>query len=247
MAVVVLALPPASLVPNRRKVVVAGVGGTVTFDITRPEVELDGLGDSWEETARVSSSRPPILERVGPRLRTFTLSALFTKERAANPSGEPASVDAELITLAELASPINANRTVTVAYDALLDRLTRSGGWVITDLRARSIRRRPSDNAITRAELDITFTEASRPPTPAQAGTTSSASSVAPVGPPPAPAATQAPPKPAQRRHTLRSGETLYELAQRFYGNGAYWQRIATANNIRDPRRLTVGTVLVIP
>lgn len=243
MPTLVVGLPPASLQPNRRKVTVAGYAGTVTFDITRPEVDLDRLGDSWEETDRIGGR--PILERIGPQLRTFTLSALFTKEKTANPSGEPAAVDEELMALASLASPINANAAVTVSYDALITRLARSAGWVIADLRVRTVRRRPSDNAVVRAEVDISFTEASRPPEPSRPG--SPTTSTAPVGPPPAPPAAATPPAAAQRRHTLRAGETLWELAQRYYGNGAYWTRIATANRITDPRHIAVGTVIVIP
>ncbi|MEV0034068.1 LysM peptidoglycan-binding domain-containing protein [Nocardia sp. NPDC050793] len=49
------------------------------------------------------------------------------------------------------------------------------------------------------------------------------------------------------RTHTVRSGEVLFDLAQRFYGNPELWPLIAQANGIIEPRRLQIGTVLVIP
>jgi len=50
-----------------------------------------------------------------------------------------------------------------------------------------------------------------------------------------------------QRSHTVRAGETLSQIALRYYGMGSMWQAIATANGIADPGKLTVGHKLVIP
>lgn len=246
MATVRLSLPPASLVPARNKVTITGYNGTVRLDITRPEVDIDGLADDWQETERVIGY--PILQRAGKRLRTFTMSALLTKERTQNPSGEPAHVHTELLVLAGMASPATGDLVVAVAYDALLPQLARYGGWVITDYRIRSIRRRPSDHGIVRAEVDLTFTEASRPPgvaaplsptAPARAATAPPPSAT-PVTSAPAPAANR------ERRHTVVAGDTLSAIAVRYYGNAAVWPFIANANGIRDPRRLAVGTVLTV-
>jgi nucleoid-associated protein YgaU len=49
------------------------------------------------------------------------------------------------------------------------------------------------------------------------------------------------------RTHVVVAGDTLFELARRFYGNGALFPVIATANGIADPDRISVGQVLVIP
>lgn len=40
---------------------------------------------------------------------------------------------------------------------------------------------------------------------------------------------------------------TLWGIAEKYYGNGALWQRIAQANNISDPRQLRVGQRLFVP
>lgn len=43
------------------------------------------------------------------------------------------------------------------------------------------------------------------------------------------------------------AGDTLWDIAEQFLGDGNRWQEIATANGISDARRLQVGQSLVIP
>jgi hypothetical protein len=57
---------------------------------------------------------------------------------------------------------------------------------------------------------------------------------------------------PTRRRATVskwrvRAGDTLPQIAAAVYGNANRWKEIAHANNIRDPRALTVGRLLRIP
>lgn len=47
--------------------------------------------------------------------------------------------------------------------------------------------------------------------------------------------------------HTLKRGESLWQLAYEAYGDPRYWKVIAEKNNIDTPRRLTPGNVIVIP
>jgi nucleoid-associated protein YgaU len=51
------------------------------------------------------------------------------------------------------------------------------------------------------------------------------------------------------RTYVIHPGDTLAELARRYYGDRSQWQRIQAAHApmIDDPRRLTVGTSIVIP
>jgi LysM repeat protein len=51
------------------------------------------------------------------------------------------------------------------------------------------------------------------------------------------------------KRHVVRQGETLSRIAAQEYADPAMWRPIADANQdvIANPRRLTPGTVLVIP
>jgi len=47
--------------------------------------------------------------------------------------------------------------------------------------------------------------------------------------------------------HPVKSGETLSSIAAKYYGNASRWRFIANENDINDPRRLEVGTVVNVP
>lgn len=47
--------------------------------------------------------------------------------------------------------------------------------------------------------------------------------------------------------YVFRAGDRLDAIAERRYGDPEYWWVLALANRIRDPFRITVGTVLKIP
>jgi nucleoid-associated protein YgaU len=54
-------------------------------------------------------------------------------------------------------------------------------------------------------------------------------------------------PPPAARTHTVESGDTLWAIAERFYGDGNQYQRIADASGISNPDLIQPGQVLTIP
>ena len=45
----------------------------------------------------------------------------------------------------------------------------------------------------------------------------------------------------------IAKGDTLWDLAKSFYGEGALWKKISEANGKPAPRALHVGTELEIP
>lgn len=50
-------------------------------------------------------------------------------------------------------------------------------------------------------------------------------------------------------KHTVTASDTLWTLAQKYYGDADHWRRIYLANkaSIKDPSKLEIGQVLVIP
>jgi LysM repeat protein len=82
--------------------------------------------------------------------------------------------------------------------------------------------------------------EAPAAPTAAPAAPTA-----APAAPTEAPAAPTA--APAQRIYTVVSGDTLWAIAARFYGDGSEYPKIASANGIANPDLIMVGQKLTIP
>jgi nucleoid-associated protein YgaU len=67
------------------------------------------------------------------------------------------------------------------------------------------------------------------------------AEEVAPV-PPAAPA-----PEPTARTYTVESGDTLWAISERFYGDGNKYQAIADASGVPNPDLIYPGQVLTIP
>lgn len=66
---------------------------------------------------------------------------------------------------------------------------------------------------------------------------------------PAAPAAEPAPAAPAEQTYTVESGDSLWAIAERFYGDGSQWSRIFEANrdHLDNPDLIQPGQVLRIP
>lgn len=56
-------------------------------------------------------------------------------------------------------------------------------------------------------------------------------------------------PQPALERYTVKSGDRLYTIAEKYFGprGGPQWRKIAEANPGVDPHNLSPGTELIIP
>ncbi len=48
------------------------------------------------------------------------------------------------------------------------------------------------------------------------------------------------------RTHTVKKGDTLWDIACRYYGDGTKWRGIAGKNGVADPRKLPIGKVLAL-
>jgi nucleoid-associated protein YgaU len=101
-----------------------------------------------------------------------------------------------------------------------------------------------------------TETDAPPPPAPEAAAPEETATVDEPVAEtaveePATEAAPEAPaepePEPAARTYTVESGDTLWAIAERFYGDGSKYQVIADANGIPNPDLIQPGQVLTIP
>ena len=84
-----------------------------------------------------------------------------------------------------------------------------------------------------------TETDAPPPPEPEPA-----AAEVTTAAEEPAPAPE---PEPAARTYTVEAGDTLWAIAERFYGDGSKYQVIADASGISNPDLIHPGQVLTIP
>ncbi|OBK84637.1 LysM peptidoglycan-binding domain-containing protein [Mycobacterium sp. 1165178.9] len=98
-----------------------------------------------------------------------------------------------------------------------------------------------------------THTETDNPPPPEAAAEQAAEEPEAPVEEAvaePAAAADAEPepePAPAARTYTVESGDTLWAIAERFYGDGNRYHAIADASGISNPDLIQPGQVLTIP
>ena len=95
-------------------------------------------------------------------------------------------------------------------------------------------------------------------PPPPSTGTFDVAAATAPLGPPPPPRSQTAEtgttttaepsvPLPDIRTYEVQKGDTLWVISVREYGDGLRWKDIADANPGVDPKKMSIGTLLVIP
>jgi nucleoid-associated protein YgaU len=96
-----------------------------------------------------------------------------------------------------------------------------------------------------------TKTETDAPPPPEPEAAAPEAAAPEAAAPEVAPAAAEtAPtpePEPAPRTYTVVSGDTLWAISERFYGDGSKYQVIADASGISNPDLIQPGQVLTIP
>ncbi|NKL87792.1 LysM peptidoglycan-binding domain-containing protein, partial [Rhizobium leguminosarum] len=79
----------------------------------------------------------------------------------------------------------------------------------------------------------------------------------APAAPAPAAPAPAAEPAPAPAAstpaattpstHVIAAGDTFWDLAVTFYGDGTLWRKLSEANGSPNPRHLTVGKEIEVP
>ncbi len=86
---------------------------------------------------------------------------------------------------------------------------------------------------------------AARAEAPAATAPAASAPAAAPAAPTAEAPAALAPNTPTS--HVIAAGDTLWDLAKQFYGEGALWKMISEANGTPAPRHLTIGKELQIP
>ena len=49
-----------------------------------------------------------------------------------------------------------------------------------------------------------------------------------------------------QTTYTVKKGDTLWDIACRFYDDGTQWRTLAEKNGVADPRKLPIGKVLTL-
>jgi 5'-nucleotidase / UDP-sugar diphosphatase len=88
---------------------------------------------------------------------------------------------------------------------------------------------------------------AEEPAEPADTAEEAPAATPAPMAPEATEEAATAADDAGERTHTVARGDTFWDIAEEYYGDGTLWQAIADANPSQEARDLDIGTELVIP
>lgn len=229
MAVVILRDPISgksfSGVEHKKMYIYAESTGALSFSAPYAprEIEYGGWAQEWTQTER--SGNTPLLLRKSQPLFSLRFSLMLVDK---NP------FQSQVPRLAALQNLARTKERVLVRYSP-----TEAGLWRITEMTISSEQRHPETDEITRCMVSLTFTQAS-----------DAAPSVGPITG--GSSSTPAAPKPvvtAPRTHTVVSGDTLWGIAQKYYGNGTQWPKIFDANRdkIKDPHWIWPAQVFVIP
>lgn len=108
--------------------------------------------------------------------------------------------------------------------------------WIIEDYSASVTRRTPT-GGVSRAEVTLTMSEASDIPT------TAAKKKKPKKKPKPKPK----PKKRKERKYKMKKGDTLWELARKYYKNPYKWKILAKRNKIKNVRRIPIGKIIYIP
>ena len=206
--------------PKKYAILFAG-SDSFRIAITDPEETISNA----EETDWAQISRPqakPLLLKSGGKLKTLQVKGMLYL------NGAPVDFEMKRMEYMSTREP-----AITFAYGGYEDGLYR-----ITSLSFTTPIREAGTNNVIAANFDMTLTEASDIPKPKPVP-----NAPAPPIPPPEPAKTD----PPKTTYTVKKGDTLYAIAQKFYSAGNAFKRIADANGVKDPRRIQPGQVLVIP
>lgn len=214
-------------IPKKKMVIWAEtrkIGFTVPY--APREIDHSGYAPTYQETDR--PGRAPLVQRSAEPLNKMSFTLFLGKDPRAT------GVEANIRVLESLAK--NQTRCMISGYGAL-----EGGLWRITSMSFSSLLRNQY-NAISRATVELEFTRAVDALVnvgPVSGGVKKPKTPPSKAKPKPAP--------PKARYYTMKKGDTLWELAVKYYGTGTKWKVIADANKIRNVRTIPIGKKLRIP
>lgn len=216
--------------PNRHKFRINAVDGNKEYraQYSPREVMHTDLSPDWQEVPRATGK--PLLVRGGGRLRkmstTLTLGHTDYEQ----------SVENQIDDILKLA---HSHKVLRVGYGELESRFWRLANVTVTS----QLRNRRGQ--ITRATVDLDFTSVTNqrvfagPTSGGKGGDKDKNKNDGGGG---------GGERDRPKFYRIRRGDTLTEIAVRFYGRARMWRRIADVNNIKHPRRgIEVGKRIRLP
>lgn len=207
-------------------------GASLVFQFDPDELTPEPGVGGWQEVQH--PRRPSSTEWAGTPLRSLTFELLFDQYVTGNSSrveeqvryletwGRQQPGHAEPVVL-QLDYGVEAQRRYVLNGLAF--------GDALFDEQGRRLRQAVTVTLLEHRAVELALTPAQKATAPA------------------APAAAGGAPRPSGRTYTVRSGDSLWLIAQRELGKGARWTELRDLNRdtVRDPNRITPGMVLRLP
>lgn len=214
-------LGPSNPTPPKKYAVIMSGTSSYTFDIIDEKSDVSDAGHIvWTEVPRAGQ-----LSWLVPSTRR-----LYKKHYTGTIWKNGQTIDDDINNLMHISA---VGDVVTFIYGQF-----ESGQYRLTDLSLSVTKRQNGTHNAISATYDLTLTQASDPPTPKPVSTAPAPATPTPVN---APAAGP------KDTYTIKSGDSLWNIAVKYYNNGSMWTKIADANGIKDPRRIQPGQKLTIP
>lgn len=234
-------IAPRPLVSSSRgptQFAISSRDGSMRYAAPYAPLEVDFGGFGWTYSQGDRPGRTPISTPAGKALRTMNMELMVVKRTSVTLGSGASLEDAQPIEdqLSALSTLAESTQPLTVEYNTQCQ-----GLWVMTGLTFRSIARSPVNNQITRATVNIEFTEYSpysyyiAPPPPAVPGKGGGGGGGA--------GAKKA------KKYKIKKNDTLAGIAKKVYGSSAKKnvQKIIKANPPNKTKKLKPGAVLKIP
>lgn len=217
----------------------------ITFTPPYSPTNLTFGGQVYDYTSVDRPGRRPLQIRNNPQIPTMSFDLLLGPKRVGNVLEKPDQTN-NLRTLKNIFE--SSQRTLIVGPKYLSGGLWRCQKFDVTTERLRP------DQSIEQCTISMDFVWA-QDITLAKGPTTGGVKPKTPTKS--APKTTTPPKKKASppkkktsktvRKYTVKRGDTLSSIAIKFYKNASKWRTIADKNKIKDPKKLAVGKVLIIP
>lgn len=216
---------------------IQGSEGIIIVPYAPREVAYTDIGSAWEEVPR-EGNRTPLLILRQKNLNKMSFSLMI---------GDSGWETDQSATLTALRTAAESKRPCMVLWSA-----REKGLWHITQYTETSVLRHPDTNAPTRAVVEVTFTRISdvRTNISPTTGGKKGGKGHGKGGEGKDDDGKTKGPKHRPKKYTVKKGDTLQKIAQKFYFDHRAWRQIARVNKIKNPKKdnkLKPGKVLVLP
>lgn len=219
---------------TKTRMVIRTVDGKYVYNVRMAPKEMDytNFGSQWSEVPIPGGAPFLVKESFGLKKIAFSLTI-------ADPNDQDADITADLQLLKTFADTV---RPIKIAYDGYFTSWT----FRCTRLSIHSEQRHPSSSRITRATVDLEFTEKRdvadyTGPITGGAKSNPKGNTATKSGSSKKKTTSKTPTKTKTKVYIVKKGDTLSGIAYKLFGDSSKWRQLADDNGVKNPKLLQVG------